>query len=179
MLKGNRGLASEALVDADDPELLDLFTWATTPRFRGGVPRPSREPLPRIEQPRRVQPPISELRRLHERDGYRCRYCSIRVIDREVFARLRRLLPKAVRWGRTNVEQHAAFLCLRATHDHVLPRSFGGANSIENYVTACWLCQFAHGDSLLEDLGVEDPRVRAPGIDGRDGMRGVLRLKPQ
>lgn len=177
MIKGDRGLASEALVEADAPELLDLFTWATTPSLRGGVVGPSRDPLPRDEQPRRVQPPVTELRRLHARDGYRCRYCSIRVIERDVFARLRRLLPEAVRWGRTNVEQHAAFLCLRATHDHVLPRAFGGANSVENYVTACWLCQFAHGDSLLEDLGVEDPRVRRPVVDGWDGMRGLLRLR--
>ena len=127
-------------------------------------------------QPPRVQPRVAELRALHARDGYRCRYCSIRVIDREVFNKLRQLLPAALRWGRANVDQHAAFLCLRASHDHVLPRAYGGQNSHENYVTACWICQFSHGDSLLSDLGVGNPFESPPIHDEWDGMRRILAL---
>lgn len=177
LMKGQRARAAESLAAADIPDLLEHFTLATTPStWHEPPPKPSRSPLPEDLQPPRVTPRIAQLRELNARDGYRCRFCSIRVIDKDVFQKLRSLLPQALRWGRCNADQHAAFLCLRASHDHVVPRCHGGANTMNNYVTACQICQYARGDWLIEDVGVSDPRLRSPILDEWDGLRRILTL---
>ena len=93
-----------------------------------------------------------------------------------MFKKLRRLVPDAVRWGSRNVDQHAGFLCLRSSYDHVLPLSFGGKNELANYVTACWVCQYGRADALLVDLGVVNPFDRPPILDEWDGLRRILTL---
>jgi 5-methylcytosine-specific restriction endonuclease McrA len=55
-----------------------------------------------------------------QRDGFRCRYC-----------------------GRTPAD--GALL----EADHVLPRSKGGPDTLENLVTACWECNSGKSDRLL------------------------------
>lgn len=177
LVKGDPEGAAEAMFAADMPELFEHFTWATSRVGHGGPAEPQRPRLPRDRQSARTRPPVAVLRGLHARDGYRCRYCSIRIIDGDVFRKLRRLLPGAVRWGRANIDQHAALLCLRASHDHVIPRSLGGENAMANYVTACWLCQFGRGSAALEDLEIGDPRLRPPIVDEWDGLRRILVLR--
>ena len=174
LMKGEIERAEAAILESDRPQLLDWFNHVARPRQWN--PNPSRSPLPTDRQSPRMQPGVDALRELHARDGYRCRYCSIRVIDRDVFTKLRRLFPDTLRWGRGNADQHAGLLCTRASHDHVLPRAYGGVNALGNYVTACWLCQFGRGDSLLEDLGISNPLFREPLLDEWDGLRRILTL---
>lgn len=61
-----------------------------------------------------------------KRDGKDCHYC-----------------------GRTTVRSDAERLNRFPTVEHVLPRSLGGENSIENYVLACYKCNQKRGSHLF------------------------------
>lgn len=61
------------------------------------------------------------------RDGWRCRYCGVRVVQTES--------------GDTVCATNTA------TVDHVHPRRLGGTNRMQNLVTACYACNQAKGSS--------------------------------
>lgn len=171
LMSGDRARAAAILREADMPILLQHFRNAG--RILSGLPR-SREPLPKPQRAAERDPSASDLRKLFEMDGWRCRFCDIRVIDSSVRRKLRREFPEVVRWGPKDVDKHAAVFIHMASHDHVLPWSHGGTGELDNLVTACWTCQFARGEWLLEDVGVSDPRSRPPLRDTWDGLRRIL-----
>ena len=72
---------------------------------------------------------------------------------------------------------HAGLLVHMGSHDHVPPLSYGGSNADENLVVACWVCQFARGEWLLEDALVADPRSQPPLRDGWDGLMRILDIR--
>ena len=112
--------------------------------------------------------------RVFARDGWHCRFCEIRVIDPRAITQIRKLVPEFP-WGKgtTNLTRHAC-QAVRGTHDHVLPRSWGGLNEDSNLVTACWVCQFSRVGYRIEDCGVSDPRDRDPIHTEWDGLLRVL-----
>ena len=127
--------------------------------------------LPRSARPPR--PTAAEEDAIHERDGYRCRYCGCRVALRAARAVLTARYPEAVPWPRTNRGMHGAFYALNACADHVVPHSLGGDKSPANLVTACWTCNNGKADFTLEELGIADPRERPPVVDDWDGLRRI------
>lgn len=95
------------------------------------------------------------------RDGYRCRYCGIPVVRKEVRALANELYPEAVPWvDRDPSKQHAGFQCLWLQYDHVVPHSHGGRSTADNVVISCALCNFGKDRYTLNQLGLEDPRLR-------------------
>lgn len=50
------------------------------------------------------------------------------------------------------------------TTDHLLPRSRGGRNHLENKVGACWRCNQWKADRLLDPEWVEERRVELLGL---------------
>jgi len=104
------------------------------------------------------------------RDGWRCRFCGIRVISKKAVNMLRRKLPLEARWGRGNADKHCALLVLSSSLDHILPHSRGGNNEPDNLVTACGPCQFGRNQWTLEEVGFTDPRSRPPIVDEWDGL---------
>lgn len=48
------------------------------------------------------------------------------------------------------------------TIDHVVPRSKGGEDSFENWVTACMTCNFEKDDLSIEEWGKEHPNPKRP-----------------
>ena len=102
------------------------------------------------------------------RDRWHCRFCVTRVIDPRVRKRLSDTFG-AFPWGRGNLNKHAC-LAVLASHDHVLPRQWGGSNEPDNLVTACWPCQFSRHSYRIEDCGIFDPRDRPPVDSGWDGL---------
>lgn len=152
---GNRVAAREIVLRIDDTPLkrwfIDVAQHAGQWRFEvlGGI---QRRPTA-VSVARRV-PSRKLLRDLFQRDGYRCRYCSERVIgDREHFKRLAALIdvPELLTTG-SNESRHGIYLMYRASHDHVVPHSQSGGDGLDNLVTACWPCQFGKYRFTLDEL---------------------------
>jgi hypothetical protein len=124
-----------------------------------------------MEQREKVRmPTTAEKAQIHLRDGYRCRFCGIPVIRREVRERIRKPYSNALMWGRRNPEQHAAFQAMWAQYDHLLPHAKGGSNDLENIVVTCAPCNFGRMCYSLEEVGLADPRSRAPIRSDWDGL---------
>jgi len=122
-------------------------------------------------------PTSAEKRLLHERDGYRCRFCGIPVIRREVRDRLRKLYSSdVIPWSDKSTEQqHAAFQAMWAQYDHILPRARGGNNELSNIVVTCAPCNYSRMNYTLEEVGLLDPRTREPIQSTWDGLERILR----
>ncbi len=112
---------------------------------------------------------------LHDRDGYRCRFCGIAVIRKEIRDRLRRLYPAALPWGKTNRTQHAAFQAMWAQYDHILPHARGGTNDLNNIIVTCAPCNYARMNYTLEEVGLADPRTREPISSAWEGLERLIR----
>lgn len=174
---GDKALAADLIGKADIPA---LALWADT--LWGSV-------KPDVHRWRRVDnlspkstlvgsrmPTVDLKRKLIQRDYFRCRYCGIPVVRQEVRARIREAYPDAVRWGRRNCEQHAAFQCMWLTYDHVVPFERGGDNSLQNVVVSCWPCNGGKAQYALEELGLLDPR-QSPAV--KSDWSGLEEFKPQ
>lgn len=109
-------------------------------------------------------------RSVYERDGWRCRYCDLQVIDPTVLQALGAVLPADFPDGGTARSMHPARLLLAATADHVVPRWIGGDNTADNLVTACGTCQYNKGSCSIDELCLIDPRGRQPAPDGWTGL---------
>ena len=79
-----------------------------------------------------------------------------------------------MRWGSTKRLAHGGMVAVLASHDHVIPRSWGGTDTFDNVVTACWPCQFARLNGRHEDCRLEDPSTHDPVSDGWDGLTRLL-----
>lgn len=124
--------------------------------------------------PSRIPPDVKAA--VLARDGYRCRYCGAPVVDAEIRKIAKTLYPDAVPWvDHVPEQQHAAFQCLWLQYDHVVPRSHGGPNTEDNLVVTCALCNFGKDKYTLKQLGIRDPRERAPKPSPWDGIE---RLRP-
>jgi hypothetical protein len=164
-LAGRSDLAEELIRLADLPAISE---W-TESLWGAGSPyvkyRPVSDAPPCIPKEQRLKarmPTSAEKRDLHQRDGYHCRFCGISVIRMEVCVRIRKKYPQALRWGRRNVEQHAAFQAMWAQYDHLLPHARGGNDDLENIVVTCAPCNFGRMNFTLEEVGLIDPRTREP-----------------
>ncbi len=172
-LRGRSDLAEELIRLADIPEIAEwvesiLGSKSPYVQYRDvsdAQPHVSKEERVKVRMPRQA-----EKQSLHLRDGYCCRFCGIPVIRREVRDRIRKLYPRALRWGKPNVERHAAFFAMRVQYDHVLPHARGGNNAIDNIVITCAPCNFGRMSSTLEEVGLADPRLRAPVTSTWDGL---------
>lgn len=99
-------------------------------------------------------PPAAEKRTLHQRDGFRRRFCQVPVIRPDVRTFLRQHYPASVPWGSTNRDQYAAFQALWAQYDYVLAHARGGDNSLENTIATCAPCDFGKMKYTVEELAL-------------------------
>ncbi|MEQ1596816.1 MAG: HNH endonuclease [Casimicrobium sp.] len=97
------------------------------------------------------------------------------VVRKETRTRIRLVYPNALRWGRKEVDQHCGFQAMWAQYDHVVPHAYGGTNDLDNLVLTCAACNFGRGGYTLEDVGLADPRHRAPASNSWDGLENFPR----
>ena len=128
-----------------------------------------------INESPRLIPKIEE--KVFIRDSYRCRYCGIQIIAKEVFKEFSRIVGSEIfSVQRENSKRNGLTLGLRGVADHVAPYASGGATELDNLVTSCYSCNFGKAGYTLEQLGIEDPRLRIPISDGWLGLTEFLPL---
>jgi len=177
LLEGDAPNARQLVAEADMP-VIGAYTALVTGAVNPLVHWQSAMPAGAVGLERSAQrmPSSSVERAIYVRDGWRCRYCGTRVIDRSMRARLHRCLLDVARWGARNADKHTALAALSASLDHIVPHSRGGTNDEPNLVTACNACQFGRGQWTLDEVGFWDPREYPPVLDEWDGLTRLGRL---
>ena len=178
LLAGNLQLARDRVRRADIP-VLRAFALDVMGGQQPAIPRQRRiaAAVAADRMPQRM-PGAAETAMVLARDGWHCRFCGVRVIEPRARDVMREVLPGAIPWDGQDRTRHAAFLALTATIDHIVPHSLGGRTTPDNLVAACWPCNFGRGDGRLEEVGLTDPRNRAPAANGWDGLQRLGRLRP-
>jgi 5-methylcytosine-specific restriction endonuclease McrA len=111
-----------------------------------------------------------------ERDSYRCRYCDIRIVSKDVFREYSHLVGAEIfSIERANEKRNGLTLGLRGVADHVEAYASGGETQIENLVTSCYSCNFGKSGYTLKQIGIEDPRLRQPKNDCWMGLTEYLK----
>ena len=151
------------------PEFFD----ASLDQFLLAFPKPKKY-TGILETQKTITPFESEV---YRRDGYRCRYCLIRVIDTKALMQMEKIVgaPHFKVKGKGNQIRHGIALAFRATADHVVPISFGGRTNLDNLVTSCWNCNYGKYNALLEQMKIDNPCDR-PTINENlwDGLTSTL-----
>ncbi len=112
---------------------------------------------------------------IFKRDGYRCRYCGQRIIAKEVFTEVSRVLgANQFSVERENSKRNGLTLGLRGVADHVDPYASGGETDASNLVTSCYSCNFGKAGYTLMQMGLDDPRERFPKADNWNGLTDYL-----
>ena len=176
ILSGDGEAASSLIAEADMPAIGDFVRLIMGPvnanihRFRMVPGSPMK-----LKNAGNRMPPARVINEIYCRDGWRCRFCGVRVISSQAIKLIRDMFPLTARWGARDVEKHPAFLALQSSLDHISPHSRGGDNDPYNLVTACYPCQFGRNQWTLEEVGLSDPRLRPPVIDEWDGLVRLVR----
>ena len=173
-LVGDRTESARLIANADMPEVREWVEslWGSTSRdihrFREVMCSPPT--LDKGDRDPRRDATRDQERALIERDGYRCRFCGIPVVRKEIRKAMHRDYPEALPLGSSNLEQHAALQCMRLVCDHVLPHSRGGRTDLDNLVIACDPCNSGRSAWTLEEVGLIDPRTRPVSRIEWDGL---------
>lgn len=146
-----------------------MGAWDTDIHRRRPVDRPT--DVPKVPD---RKPSGSIEAEVFARDGWRCRYCGVRVLLPKARNFLVDTFPGVVCWSGKDKDLHAAFYALSAVADHVVPHTVGGGSGPDNLVTTCQCCNYGKGDRLLAELGLIDPRTRPPVVDAWDGLGRLL-----
>lgn len=171
LIMGERSRAARMIELADMPVLFAYVEriWGAVDlnihRYRDVPAAPVR-----IKGAKERMPNARIKREIHCRDGWRCRFCGIRVVAPAALGIMQKTIPEVARSGPRNVDNHAAFLVIKAVVDHLLPHSRGGDNDPGNLVTTCGPCNYGRSYWTIEEVGLIDPRLRPPVVDDWDGL---------
>ena len=122
----------------------------------------------------------TRVRRIAERDGYRCGYCGIRVVEPAVLRKVQMLLGRDVFPSKTkeksssNLDYHGIWITMAITLDHIEPFAINADDSDNNLVTCCWGCNFGKFDYTLQELGLLSPALGRGDTVGWRGLRDLI-----
>ena len=129
------------------------------------VPAESRDPL---RSPRQYEQSV------FQRDGFRCRYCGIRLVSNRLLNRfIRKLDSPNFRKGPTNLATHGIVHIFNPVADHVVPWVMGGKTDPSNLVSSCGACNYGKSGYSIEEIDIQNPFSRSPIIDEWDGLISV------
>jgi len=158
----------------------EMREWCSEHGQMSGMHRKNRLTLPNpvaIDKTLRdpLRSPRKYQRQVYERDGYRCRYCGIRLVENEVLSQFaHRLDGPEFRKGPTNLDKHGIIHAFTPVADHVVPWSQGGKTNPSNLVTSCGPCNYGKSGYTIDQIGLDDPLSRPPTTGGWDGLRSLL-----
>ena len=171
-LNGQSEIAEKLFGLANDPAIWEWTDsiWGKSSLYVTVNKQPRLHTTPKVKVRMRT---TEQKHQLHKRDGFHCRFCGIPVIRAEVRKIIHKAYLNSVPWGRTNATQHAAFQCMWAQYDHVVPHSSGGTNDLNNLIITCAACNFGKMEFTLEELGLLDPRDFMPTQSQWDGLERI------
>jgi len=179
LLQNRKILAGELMAQANFPEITEYarkLVGKMTPEIHRHTRRP--KCLPKAERDPTRMPTLLEQNKIFARDGWRCRFCGIKVISKSARSVFTRIFPIESHWTSIELQRHSAFYAMASSLDHVVPHGRGGKNELPNFVTACYCCQFGRGEWTLEEVDLMDPRNREPIRDSWDGLSRITSGKP-
>lgn len=136
------------------------------------VPKPEEVPLPHRDSQRSPKPFENQV---FARDGYKCRYCGIRLVAPLVLKTLIKDLDTTkFRRGPRNKDTHGILCIFYPSADHVIPWNLGGRSNMDNLVTSCVPCNFGKSQFTVEQINIENPLLRTSKDDGWDGLMSLL-----
>lgn len=123
-----------------------------------------------------VAAPTAFEKAVFARDGYLCRYCGLRLVPKPVFQAFAKAVgSESFPLGSTNPGRHGLYLNFCAIADHIMPHNLGGRTNMDNLVTACWSCNYGKAGWTVDEIGIDDPRVRPPCPSAEwDGLTSLL-----
>jgi hypothetical protein len=177
------GKVSESVCLLEQVRSVDLRHWYVEHGQLSGMYRTKHFDLPSPTAPGLpldpLRSPDRHAKEILAPDGFRCRYCGLGVVPKNVLAAYGEAVgAETFRATGTNAERHGAVLAFRANVDHVIPWNLGGKTDPENLVTACWACNYGKAGYTLEQMGLEDPRAYPPELDDWNGLSS-LRVRLQ
>lgn len=174
VLEKRSDLAAQLIVASDFQEIIH-YSIRIVGKLSQEVHRQTRRPMVLPKETREMvrMPSEKAQENVFLRDGWRCRFCSTKVISKKARSLLVKTFPNETHWGPNEFSRHSALYSMAASLDHVLPHSRGGNNELDNLVTACFCCQFGRGEWTLEESELYDPRSFEPIVDGWDGLSRI------
>lgn len=128
------------------------------------VPKSERDPL---------RMPTSMMKaELISRDGWHCRLCEVKLLDRDTVDRVISVYPDQTRWHLPEKEKHSLLRSLQVQYDHIIPHSRGGRTDPSNLILTCAPCNYGRSWWSFEDCRLIDPRSRLPKRSDWNGMVG-------
>ena len=178
LVLNNKKLAAELVVRADIQKIMEyavLLVGKMSIEIHRQIKMP--KSLPKSERHPTRMPTQSVQNQIFEKDGWRCRFCGIKVLSKKARNKLVKLFPEETHWGSSEFKRHSALYAMAASLDHVIPHSRGGENELSNFVTTCYCCQFGRGQWTLEESELHDPRDFEPLVDEWDGLTRLEKLE--
>lgn len=179
LLQNKQALAGRLVVEADIPEISEYavsLVGKMTMDIHKNVTRP--KCLPKAARDRARMPSPNAQEAIFLRDGWRCRFCNTKVINRKARKVLVDFFSIETHWTSLEFQRHSSLYAMASSLDHVIPHGRGGKNEESNFVTACYCCQFGRGEWTLQEVEIEDPRDRPPVMDTWDGLTRIVGMKP-
>ena len=175
LIMGMADRASELVRRADMPEIM-TYAVMLVGKMSSQVHRHTRRPKCLLKEQRDpARMPTSTVQdAIFVRDGWRCRFCGIKVISKAARAVLIRLYPHETHWAKQEFQRHSALYAMASSLDHIVPHGRGGKNEESNFVTACYCCQFGRGEWTIDEVQVLDPLKREPVVDAWDGLVRIV-----
>ncbi len=171
LMMGDKALAARLLRESDFKRITQYMIKLVGP-LSEHIHKQTKLPevLPKADRHETRMPPASIQRKIFSRDGWRCRFCGIRVISREGRKTFLDLFPNECHWSAIEYDRHSALYAMAVSLDHLVPHSRGGTNVEDILVTTCFCCQFGRGQYTIEEVELSDPRSRPPEVDDWDGL---------
>lgn len=178
LMMGMADHASDLVRRADMPEIM-TYAVRLVGRMSKEVHRHTQRPkcLPNGERDPTRMPTSTVQEAIFVRDGWRCRFCGIKVISKAARAVLIRLYPDATHWVKQEFQRHSALYAMASSLDHIVPHGRGGKNEKCNFVTACYCCQFGRGEWTIDEVQLLNPLEREPITDAWDGLVRILNVQ--
>lgn len=150
-------------------EHVQMSGWHRVKRLSIPAPKVSPDKFDVVRSPARYE------RLVFERDFYKCRYCGLRLIAKEVLTAFEKAVGVSeFRTQGANAEQHGVIHAFKIVADHVVPYKSGGRTNPDNLVSSCPACNYGKYNYTLEQLGIDDPRDRPPVNSDWDGLTSLV-----